>query len=108
MVKENYDGYRFNEKEMFCPWDVVNFIAESLDKKGSGKTIIPGNYWINSTSSNALLSYVGYLTDKATDKMQSLMDGLSIETYINDRPEPQGLHRQHCHIPDESHPLKRR
>ncbi|MCI6938862.1 MAG: PD-(D/E)XK nuclease domain-containing protein, partial [Succinatimonas hippei] len=36
------------------------------------------------TSSNALLSYVGYLTDKATDKMQSLMDGLSIETYIND------------------------
>ena len=84
MVKENYDGYRFNEKEMFCPWDVVNFIAESLDKIGSGKTIIPGNYWINSTSSNALLSYVGYLTDKATDKMQALMDGLSIETYIND------------------------
>uniref|UniRef100_UPI00386A0961 AAA family ATPase n=1 Tax=Succinivibrio sp. TaxID=2053619 RepID=UPI00386A0961 len=31
LVKENYDGYRFNEKEMFCPWDVVNFIAESLD-----------------------------------------------------------------------------
>ena len=84
MVKENYDGYRFNEKEMFCPWDVVNFIAESLDKISSGKTILPGNYWINSTSSNALLSYVGYLTDKATDKMQSLMDGLSIETYIND------------------------
>ena len=84
LVKENYDGYRFNEKEMFCPWDVVNCIAESLDKIGSGKTIIPGNYWINSTSSNALLSYVGYLTDKATDKMQSLMDGLSIETYIND------------------------
>ncbi|MBW7569466.1 AAA family ATPase [Succinivibrio faecicola] len=84
LVKENYDGYRFNEKEMFCPWDVVNFIAESLDKISSGKTILPGNYWINSTSSNALLSYVGYLTDKATDKMQSLMDGLSIETYIND------------------------
>ncbi|MBW7570349.1 AAA family ATPase [Succinivibrio faecicola] len=84
LVKENYDGYRFNEKEMFCPWDVVNFIAESLDKISSGKTILPGNYWINSTSSNALLSYVGYLTDKSTDKMQSLMDGLSIETYIND------------------------
>ena len=57
---------------------------QCIDKKGSGKTILPGNYWINSTSSNALLSYVGYLTDKATDKMQSLMDGLSIETYIND------------------------
>ncbi|MBW7570979.1 AAA family ATPase [Succinivibrio faecicola] len=84
LVKENYDGYRFNEKEMFCPWDVVNFIAESVKKKVSNTKIIPGNYWINSTSSNALLSYVGYLTDKATDKMQALMDGLSIETYIND------------------------
>ena len=84
LVKENYDGYRFNEKEMFCPWDVVNFIAEAVKKKVSNTKIIPGNYWINSTSSNALLSYVGYLTDKATDKMQSLMDGMSIETYIND------------------------
>ncbi|MBW7570592.1 AAA family ATPase [Succinivibrio faecicola] len=84
LVKENYDGYRFNEKEMFCPWDVVNFIAESLDKIGSGKTIIPGNYWINSTSSNALLSYVGYLTDKDNENMQKLMDGECIETTIND------------------------
>ena len=84
LVKENYDGYRFYKKEMFCPWDVINFIAEAVKKKVSGTKIIPGNYWINSTSSNALLSYVGYLTDKATDKMQSLMDGLSIETYIND------------------------
>ena len=25
MVKKNYDGYRFNHKEMYCPWDVVNF-----------------------------------------------------------------------------------
>ncbi|WP_406030276.1 AAA family ATPase [Succinivibrio sp.] len=84
LVKENYDGYRFYKKEMFCPWDVINFIAESVKKKVSNTEIIPGNYWINSTSSNALLSYVGYLTDKATDKMQALMDGLSIETYIND------------------------
>ena len=84
LVKENYDGYRFYKKEMFCPWDVINFIAEAVKKKVSNTKIIPGNYWINSTSSNALLSYVGYLTDKATDKMQALMDGLSIETYIND------------------------
>ena len=80
MVKENYDGYRFNKKEMFCPWDVVNFIAETVKKKVSDIKIIPGNYWINSTSSNALLTYVGYLSDRATEKMQSLMNGESIET----------------------------
>ena len=84
MVKDNYDGYRFNQKEMYCPWDVVNFIYEALKGKESGRRIIPGNYWVNSTSSNALLSYVGFLSDKATEKMQSLMDGKTIETTIND------------------------
>ena len=29
MVKENYDGYRFDDVEMFCPWDVINFVAEN-------------------------------------------------------------------------------
>ena len=84
MVKENYDGYRFNQKEMYCPWDVVNFIKESVKKKSSGTKIIPGNYWINSTSSNALLSYVGFLSDHATDKMQALINGENIETTLND------------------------
>ncbi|MGN0893776.1 MAG: AAA family ATPase [Succinivibrio sp.] len=84
MVKENYDGYRFNEKEMFCPWDVVNFINDAINMKLSGKNVRADNYWINSTSSNALLSYVGYLSDKATEKMQSLMNKESIETFIND------------------------
>ena len=84
MVKENYDGYRFNQKEMYCPWDVVSFIKESVNKKSLGTEIIPGNYWINSTSSNALLSYVGFLSDHATDKMQALVDGKNIETTLND------------------------
>ncbi len=26
VVKNNYDGYKFYDKEMFCPWDVLNFI----------------------------------------------------------------------------------
>ena len=69
---------------MYCPGDVVNFINEAIKKKVSGISIIPGNYWINSTSSNALLSYVGFLSENATGKMQSLMDGDNIETTIND------------------------
>lgn len=86
MVKENYDGYRFNKKEMFCPWDVVKFVnqARELKDNGSEDEVFAENYWINSTSSNVLLSYLGYLSDKATEKMQSLMSNESIETYIND------------------------
>ena len=83
-VKENYDGYRFNEKEMFCPWVLVSFIDYAIKRKASNKQIIAPNYWVNSTSSNALLSYVGYLTDKDNENMQKLMDGECIETTIND------------------------
>ena len=29
VVKNSYDGYRFYDKEMFCPWDVINFIDDN-------------------------------------------------------------------------------
>ena len=71
LVKDNYDGYRFFDKEMFCPWDVVNFINESHKKKLNGLTdsINAGNYWIGTTSSSSIYEYLGYLTDKDTQKM---------------------------------------
>ena len=83
-VKENYDGYRFNKKEMFCPWVLVSFIKDAVEKKSQNIKVNAPNYWINSTSSNALLSYVGYLTDEDNENMQKLMDGECIETTIND------------------------
>ncbi|MCI6938615.1 MAG: ATP-binding protein, partial [Succinatimonas hippei] len=83
-VKENYDGYRFYEQEMFCPWVLVSFIDYAIKRKASSNPIIAPNFWINSTSSNALLSYVGYLTDEDNENMQKLMDGECIETTIND------------------------
>ncbi|WP_406030212.1 AAA family ATPase, partial [Succinivibrio sp.] len=83
-VKENYDGYRFYEQEMFCPWVLVSFIDYVIKRKASKNPIIAPNFWVNSTSSNALLSYVGYLTDEDNENMQKLMDGECIETTIND------------------------
>ena len=83
-VKENYDGYRFYEQEMFCPWVLVSFIDYAIKRKASSNPIIAPNYWVNSTSSNALLSYVGYLSDEDNENMQKLMDGECIDTTIND------------------------
>ena len=83
-IKENYGGYRFNKKEMFSPWVLVSFIDYAIKRKASSNLIIAPNFWINSTSSNALLSYVGYLSDEDNENMQKLMDGECIETTIND------------------------
>ena len=40
-VKNYYDGYKFYDKEMFCPWDVINFISKnfSLNKQVTQMTL---------------------------------------------------------------------
>ena len=86
VVKNNYDGYKFCDKEMFCPWDVVNFIKENYKNNLNGhvELVKTNNYWANSSSDSALGEYLGYLTDSDTQKMQDLVDGKSISFQLND------------------------
>ena len=85
-VKEHYDGYKFFDKEMFCPWDVVNYIKSNFDFKQNGQLteIGTGNYWSGTTSDKSLSGYIGYLTDKDNQRMQDLVDGKSISFKLNE------------------------
>ena len=85
-VKEHYDGYKFFDKEMFCPWDVVNFIDENHKYNLNGETdsIRTNNYWLGTTSDKSLYDYLGYLTDSDNKKMQDLVDGKSISFKLNE------------------------
>lgn len=40
-VKHWYDGYRFGEQDMYCPWDVLNYVSD-LEKNPD---VLPANYW---------------------------------------------------------------
>ena len=99
-VKDNYDGYKFYDKEMFCPWDVVNFIKDNFDFKQQGllSKVKANNYWATSTSSHAVYEYLGYLTDSDTQKMQDLVDGKSISFKLNDSMNYDCLSK---HIPND-------
>ena len=99
-VKDNYDGYKFYDKEMFCPWDVVNFIKDNFDFKQQGllSKVKANNYWATSTSSHAVYEYLGYLTDTDTQKMQNLVDGKSISFKLNDSMNYDCLSK---HIPND-------
>ena len=85
-VKNYYDGYKFYDKEMFCPWDVISFIRKNFNFKQTGNTddIKPGNYWDKSSSDSALGEYLGYLTNNDNQKMQNLVNGKSISFQLND------------------------
>ena len=100
LVKDNYDGYRFYDKEMFCPWDVVNFIRNNYKLKIDGELqqIHADNYWTGTTSSSAVYEYLGYLTDKDTQKMQDLIDGKSVSFSLNDSMNYDSLSE---HNPDD-------
>ena len=85
-VKEHYDGYKLFDKEMFCPWDVVNFIKKNFELKQQGllTKIKADNYWVGTSSDKALYDYLGYLTDTDNQKMQDLVDGKSISFKLNE------------------------
>ena len=85
-VKEHYDGYKFYDKEIFCPWDIVSFISDYYKKnlKGNLELNRLENYWEGTTSDKSLSGYIGYLTDKDNKKMQDLIDGKSISFILNE------------------------
>ena len=85
-VKEHYDGYKFYDKEMFCPWDIVSFISDYYKKNLNGNLELNRleNYWEGTTSDKSLSGYLGYLTDNDNQKMQDLVDGNSVSFQLNE------------------------
>ncbi len=85
-VKEHYDGYKFYDKEMFCPWDIVSFISDYYKKnlKETLKLNRLENYWEGTASDKYLSGYIGYLTDNDNPKMQDIVDGKSISFILNE------------------------
>lgn len=49
-VQEWYDGYRFGNADVYCPWDVVNYCCDHIEDPKAQ----PKNYWMN-TSGNGII-----------------------------------------------------
>lgn len=79
-IKEWYDGYRFGNVEVYCPWDVLNYL-ESLQ---SNQTSTPQNYWIN-TSNNEIIKCFVQKADNGTIRreIERLVAGEEIEKEIH-------------------------
>ena len=53
-VKNWYDGYQFGGVEVYCPWDVLNYCDKLKDHGDS----FPENYWINTSSNDAVRKFI--------------------------------------------------
>ena len=81
-IKEWYDGYRFGNVDVYCPWDVVSYLRSLR----ANKEAVPQNYWVN-TSGNAEVKEFIRQSKNATTKheIERLMAGEIITKTI--RPE---------------------
>ena len=70
-IKKWYDGYHFGAFDVYCPWDVMNYLLE-LQRNPKAKPI---SYWKN-TSDNAIIrSFIDYAGSTITNKLETLMAG---------------------------------
>ena len=70
-VKAWYDGYHFGDLDVYCPWDVMNYLRD-LRKNPKIK---PASYWRN-TSDNAIIrSFIDYAGENIHEKMETLLAG---------------------------------
>lgn len=87
-IKEWYDGYHFGDFDVYCPWDVMNYILE-LQHNPNAK---PASYWKN-TSDNAIIrSFIDYAGSSITKKLETLLSGGCIVQRIDENLTYDYLH----------------
>lgn len=70
-LKEWYDGYHFGDFDVYCPWDVMNYLYD-LRRNPMAK---PASYWKN-TSDNAIIrSFIEYAGSSISKKLEILLSG---------------------------------
>ena len=82
-VKEWYDGYRFGNTDVYCPWDVVNYCADHLTTPNA----TPKNYWLNTCGNeviNHFIDSVGEPQKLAKTELERLVSGNVVRKRINE------------------------
>ena len=79
-IKNWYDGYHFGDLDVYCPWDVMNYLRD-LQRNPKAK---PASYWKN-TSDNAIIrSFIDYRGRKISQKLETLLSGGYILQKVED------------------------
>ena len=94
-IKDWYDGYQFGDAEVYCPWDVMNYV----DRLQNRNTLLPQNYWVNTSGNDA----VRYLIQKMGDgvlksEIESLVAGDTVEKELHEDLTYQEIYASIDHV----------
>ena len=84
-VETWYDGYIFGRERMYCPWDVMRYVASILEGTYS-EAKGPESYWLNTseTSQNLIHGFLGK-TNAANESFEQLLAGKCVECKVNEQ-----------------------
>lgn len=81
-VKDWYDGYRFGNVDVYCPWDVINYCSDHLEEP----ELPPQNYWLNTSSNETIYHFIDGMGEqqKVTKaELELLVNGEAVQKEIN-------------------------
>ena len=77
-TKEWYDGYRFGNVDVYCPWDVINHIDRIKDDPNAR----PEAYWINTSGNDLVKRFVDKTNRTTRNEIEQLIAGNAIEKML--------------------------
>ena len=79
-IKNWYDGYHFGDLDVYCPWDVMNYLRD-LQRNPKAK---PASYWKNTSDNSIIRSFIDYRGRKISQKLETLLSGGYILQKVED------------------------
>lgn len=80
-MKEWYDGYRFGDVDVYCPWDVINYVNKLLVKRN----LPPQDYWSNTSSNEVVRHFIEKVGDGLTkSEIEMLVAGETVTKEIHE------------------------
>ena len=87
-IREWYDGYHFGDFDVYCPWDVMNYLLE-LQRNPKAK---PVSYWKNTSDNAVIRSFIDYAGSNITGKLEILLAGGTIVQRVDENLTYDYLH----------------
>ncbi|MCL1790884.1 MAG: ATP-binding protein [Peptococcaceae bacterium] len=75
-----YNGYRFGDSDVYCPWDIINHASELL----ANPNIRPRCYWNNTSSNNMVQLFIDKADDTTRNEIEDLIAGKSVAKVITE------------------------
>lgn len=80
VMKDWYDGYRFGNVDVYCPWDVINY----CDLLRAGENAVPQAYWANSSSNSIVKKFIQKAKTTSTKReIERLIAGETVRKEIH-------------------------